>query len=115
MFGQFGDRNYEWENGIFVYAFVFKNNFAGSRLENDVHVRVLFAPKLCALVFSWIYWYKKIFLLLGQYKTMSDSNICQPCMIKTGKTCGASTEHKGGLSYVEHEMGFIFSAELFFF
>lgn len=47
MFGQFGDRNYEWDNGLFVFAFVFKNNFAGSRLENDVHVRVLFAPKLC--------------------------------------------------------------------
>lgn len=46
MFGQFGDRCYEWDNGLFVFPFVFKNNFAGSRLENDVHVRVPFAPRL---------------------------------------------------------------------
>lgn len=49
MFGQFGDRSYKWDNGLLLlfFAFVFKNNFAGSRLENDVHVRVPFAPKLC--------------------------------------------------------------------
>lgn len=37
-------------NGKTDYLFLLwflKNNFAGSRLENDDHVRVPFAPKLC--------------------------------------------------------------------
>lgn len=104
------------DNGLFVFAFVFKSNL----LARDWRMKFMFVcplPQSCVttrtLVFSWVYWFKKIFLLLGLYKTMSDSNISQRCMIKTGETCGASTKHKGSQS---NEMKWVlfFSAELFF-
>lgn len=47
MFGQFGDRSYERQRIIVIFFLCFFFFKIGSRLENHVHVRVPFAPKLC--------------------------------------------------------------------